>query len=552
MSLTRIDNGPKFHSVSIKWMHDGISLPEENEIDKLHAFVPEGSPLAQHIPTRPCKPAVFPSETKRAVRSWLDKCQKCHSSCKNAIEALPFAEKPARLVAVESQNEHLEETDTKDPRSYVALSYCWGDSESKWYTTQQSLNRYLVQIEHSPLPQTIKDAIYITRELGHSYLWVDALCIIQEGNEIDKRRELRKMASIYCGASVVLSAARARDSAEGFLQNRKLNEIYDTVFELHVLVEGMGTYAFLLHEHTDNSKDDPIDERGWTLQEHSLAVRLLRFGSKQTRWGCMQTGPNVDGGCHCSTTTIDPIAFNGELSSRLQEDQGQMPDDWKYDNWMKVVKEYRSRKLSKPSDCLPALGALAQMFAIETKIDARSYYAGLWAEDLPLQLLWWRDDFKDGSKAESMKTSNLSWSWASIRGDIQYLSPPHSRERITLRTIDCCIVLKDQSFLFGEVQSAKLNLDGYLRKVYWDGHVLYTPSSDIGQVVFDDPTRNSSGLLWLLHIYSNHIRGKEHGLILEKVENESVFKRIGYFEANLNSSEENWFQLHGKQMITIL
>jgi hypothetical protein len=302
---------------------------------------PLGSPLATYIPTRPCKPVVFPPETKRAVRSWLGNCQKNHSSCKNAIEALPFAERPARLVAIRSQNVHLEQTNSKDPKSYVALSYCWGDSKPIWRTTQQNIDRYLVQIEHD-LPQTLMDAIYLTRELGYSYLWVDALCIIQEGNENDKSRELRKMASIYCRASVILSAARARDSAEGFLQNRKLNEIYDTVFELHVFVEGTGTYAFFLYESTDNSKDDPIDERGWTLQEHSLAVRLLRFGSKQTRWGCLQMGPNVDGGCDCLTTTIDPIAFDGELSSRLQDDQGEIPKDWKFNNWMNVVEEYRS------------------------------------------------------------------------------------------------------------------------------------------------------------------------------------------------------------------
>jgi hypothetical protein len=177
------------------------------------------------------------------------------------------------------------------------------------------------------------------------------------------------------------------------------------------------------------------------------------------------------------------------------------------------------------------------MFAIETKIDARSYYAGLWAEDLPLQLLWRRDDLKNSSEAESIEASKPSWSWASIRGKIQYLSSPHSRERITLRTIDCCIVLKDQSLPFGEVQSAKLNVEGYLRKVYWDGHALCPPSSGTGQnallrlaleVVFDEPTKNFSGLIWLLHIYSSHVRGEEHGLILKKVENESVFERIGY------------------------
>jgi hypothetical protein len=579
MSLTWIDDGPSFHDVDIRWAHPTESF-EDNELNDLHVFTEKGkptlsfmyfgltedlldNPLAPFISSRPCELFLFHQKTKNNVKRWLNRCQKSHSFCNNVTEALPFTERPTRLVAIESETMYLEEMNTTNPKNYVVLSYCWGDGSTReWHTTHQNSEDYQKLIEYETLPQTIKDAVHITRELGYGYLWVDALCIIQRGNEDDKMTEMRKMASIYLGASVVLSAARARDSQEGFLHKRRLDKIYNAVFELHAEVEGTakGTHAFFLHESTENSKDDPIDERAWTLQEHFLAVRLLRFGSKQTRWECLQKEPSIDGGCDCSESTIDPIAFTGKLSRRLLEDDEKIDDEWKFDNWIEVVvQEYCSRKLSNPSDKLPALAALAQLFAIESHSATKNYYAGLWAEDLPMQLLWRRVGLEDCGKAESIENSNPSWSWASIGGNIQYPSRPYSRERITLRCIDCQIVLKDQNLPFGEVQSAKLTLDGNLRKANWDGHVLCTLPSGVGRntlrqalrPVFDEPAQRLPGLVWLLHIYSS-LLNCGYGLILENDKNGSVFKRIGYFEANLHSLGANWLQLHDQQKITII
>jgi hypothetical protein len=579
MSLTLIDDGPSFHDIHIRWTHP-TGYFEDNELKDLHTFTEKGkpplsfmyfnltehlldTPLAPYISSRPCEQFVFHQGTKNNVKRWLDRCQGRHSFCNNVTEALPFTEQPTRLVAIGSETLHLEEMNTTNPKNYVVLSYCWGNgSKREWHTTHQNSKDYQKLIEYETLPQTIKDAIHITRELGYEYLWVDALCIIQSGNENDKMREMRKMGSIYLGASVVLSAARARDSREGFLQNRRLDKIYNTVFELHAEVQGRGkgTHAFFLHESTENSKDDPIDERAWTLQEHCLAVRLLRFGSKQTRWQCLQEDPNIDGGCDCSGSDIDPIAFTGKLSQRLLEDDNKIPDEWKFDNWMKVVvQEYCSRKLSNPSDRLPALAALAHMFAIEKHSATKNYYAGLWAEDLAMQLLWRRVGLDDCGKAENIENSNPSWSWASIGGEIQYPYPPYSRESVTLKYIDCQIVLKDQNLPFGEVQSAKLTLDCNLRKANWDGHFLHTLPLGVGHntlrraltPVFDEPTKRLPGLVWLLHIYSSP-SSCGYGLILENDKHGSIFTRIGYFEAALYSLGANWLQLYDHRKITII
>lgn len=74
-------------------------------------------------------------------------------------------------------------------------------------------------IDLSAVAHTIKDSIAATRLLGIRYLWVDALCIIQDDEE-DKRAEISCMKDIYKGAYYTLVAESATDSMDGFLHER--------------------------------------------------------------------------------------------------------------------------------------------------------------------------------------------------------------------------------------------------------------------------------------------------------------------------------------------
>src|ERR1700733_14299861 len=69
------------------------------------------------------------------------------------------------------------------------------------------------------LPRTIVDAIYVTRELGLRYFWVDVLCIIQDSNE-DRAKEINQTAHIYQQAYVTIAAASAEAVGEGFIRPR--------------------------------------------------------------------------------------------------------------------------------------------------------------------------------------------------------------------------------------------------------------------------------------------------------------------------------------------
>ncbi|KAG9185996.1 hypothetical protein G6011_02552 [Alternaria panax] len=101
---------------------------------------------------------------------------------------------------------------------YVALSYCWGYSQPVT-TTKGNLLRHLRKIPYDNLPQTLQDAVNTTKAVGIRFLWVDALCIIQD-SERDKQTKIAKMVNIFQNAHFTMVVACSTSSAEGFLQVR--------------------------------------------------------------------------------------------------------------------------------------------------------------------------------------------------------------------------------------------------------------------------------------------------------------------------------------------
>ena len=101
---------------------------------------------------------------------------------------------------------------------YIALSYCWGGPQSLT-TTSETLKSRLQGISPTALPQSILDAIKVTRKLGFRFLWVDSLCILQDSAE-DTLEEISAMGTIYQNSAVTIAAASAGKVGDGFLHER--------------------------------------------------------------------------------------------------------------------------------------------------------------------------------------------------------------------------------------------------------------------------------------------------------------------------------------------
>jgi len=112
---------------------------------------------------------------------------------------------------------YLIEPKPEESTPYAALSYAWGPPPHDFQTTIQNHLGRLAKIDFHNLPNTLKDAIIVTNRFGLQYLWVDALCIIQDDIKF-KDAEIPKMAGIYKTAAVTILASRANAVQEGFLR----------------------------------------------------------------------------------------------------------------------------------------------------------------------------------------------------------------------------------------------------------------------------------------------------------------------------------------------
>lgn len=149
--------------------------------------------------------------------------------------------------------------------------------------TQSSLDSMKQEIRISRLPETIQDAIVSTCKLGHHYIWIDALCIIQDLAS-DKKLEISKMDHVYQNAYVTICAAGVVQYSEGFLQERSLpHKSSKLSFPCpDGLTGNIHFQSYLVYQ----AWTDSLDRRAWALQERLLSPRVLTYGSWQLYWQC--------------------------------------------------------------------------------------------------------------------------------------------------------------------------------------------------------------------------------------------------------------------------
>lgn len=513
-------------------------------------------PAAQYIKSRPLTRSKAGSTDMSRYRKWLKNCQSTHKKCKNAMKRVQDYMAPKRLLCTQpNSNGRLHTVTQGEHYDYVALSYCWGDAQEPEIakalemakTTRANVQDRHRKIELSQLPQTIIDAIKVTRSLGLAYLWVDALCIIQDDPD-DCATEIAKMSSVYQGSTLTISAASARDTREGFLGDRDLPRAYGDLFQLpycHRHGDDVVRGSMLLSQHPIRDMyQEPIDERAWTMQEHILPLRLIRFGSKQTTWKCPTLHDNIDGGGSPRPINKD-TSFSVDEPHRVSEVQsmierfGESGIPATLDSWLESISEYTNRKLSNPSDKLPACAALAENFANILSWGSSDYLAGLWKHDIEAQLLWFRPE---GIKSE--RFSSPTWSWASLDGPVEfyprYLLEYGGVVKAQARLEKSIIVHKVESHKYSKVESGRLWLNGRLQQAHWDGDHLKRSINFQTlplKIHWDLSSNISRRTVWCFEIIGSYI---SLGLVLG-TNNQTDFERVGFFQCHDPEPVKSWF-----------
>ena len=78
-------------------------------------------------------------------------------------------------------------------------------------------NKYLLAFLFVHCPRLFKTLLLLLGTLDIRYIYVDALCIIQDDLE-DRNEQIAMMGDIYANAYVTISATSAKECGEGFLQ----------------------------------------------------------------------------------------------------------------------------------------------------------------------------------------------------------------------------------------------------------------------------------------------------------------------------------------------
>lgn len=191
------------------------------------------------------------------------------------------------------------------------------------------------------------------------------------------------MSQIYQNAFLTLFATMSSSGEGGPFTSTPSTSGAKTVPEgsrsMPVHFRPMGDHALPWHGHGQDL-EIPLITRAWVYQERLLLPRAIyTSGSFACVGKCLEAEK-----CQCkdqnyafdSRSRKQDIALNFQNRSLT----------WLAGTWERIVTEYSSLELSKPTDKLPAVSGVAKQFAKPKSLGR--YLAGLWENTLHLDMLW--------------------------------------------------------------------------------------------------------------------------------------------------------------------
>jgi hypothetical protein len=222
---------------------------------------------------------------------------------------------------------------------------------------------------------------------------------------------------------------------------------------------------------------------------------------------------------------------------------------------MELVGEYTRRELTCDSDMLPALGGIVSRVAQRT---GDQFLAGLWKENLHIELLWMARDAPHRLPKEYRAPS---WSWASLVGESFYFNYRDSwkKMRPEIKILEVHVEWEDE-ICTSPLREARLSVRGFLEPVRYVDELSDYVLSDVESyplvpalvggdhddierkyayqwAVFDQKPPDVTSVLWCLCV-CQRFEGEYWHLILEKVEGMvDTYRRIGLARIDLKTSK---------------
>jgi hypothetical protein len=484
-----VQHGPQLTTITIT-ENEPILLTVKNWIEDEHQMfgIEIYKDSTDDIPSLPALGAAndIPKHSKSDesfafIRKCIKDCSENHGACNGNVPDMPrrvLDLSPSSDRAKSSfDSVKLVEPNGQIKERYAALSYCWGTGISTILTTE-NIEEKMNGINITTMPTALQDAIIVARRLNISYIWIDALCIIQNDRD-DWAAEAAKMGSIYRDAFVTIAAVCSPSSDNAFLRPRnpefdsKAFRFPDPLYKRsvsNILAFGNksprvaarrtsrvadSNRTGVLMANGNSIASGPLSLRCWALQERALSTRMIHFTDEGIAWECMMASHSEDG----RVCTASYLRLWNELASLEGFEQERRLRIY----WRKILMDYTKRSVTKRSDLLSALSGMASHM---NNIHPSLYLAGLWQDRLIEDLCWTvasasgPKDQRNSLPVHEEDRTLPSWSWISVAEAVSfsildergYFSPTSS-----IRGYGCTLATSDP---FGQVKDGYIEIEG--------------------------------------------------------------------------------------------
>lgn len=337
------------------------------------------------------------------IRAWISRCDEdeIHHGCKaTRVKWTNFPGVHFKLI--DTQRRCVVNAEGEDVR-FIALSYVWGGDQPKLTSSTISLLMSDGGLDKigSSLPTTIRDAISACEKLGERYLWIDALCIVQDSIK-DKKLQLLRMRQIYSAARCTIAAVSADAAKEGLLPRKRNSHGPD----LPDRCKSETDLDALLRE-------APWSSRAWCYQEKVLSHRMIFFTTAGIYLQCQEgTCDALNGRELIKRTNVSTDRFD-RVGAMLSENPGE-----DVESFLSAVEYFSQRKLTVKNDKMNAFQGVFQRYRgrMDGKESSFTFGLPICAFD---QTFCWRHE-SNFHHPRSRNDCFPSWSWLGWDGPVTW------------------------------------------------------------------------------------------------------------------------------------
>lgn len=514
--------------------------PEPTCLLRVSRILPYTHPVSEEEDEKPyferdVPESAMSQDCSDTIRFWVKDCVENHPKCRPVGRSSVL---PTRVidVGIGADDTPVLYVSQGGEAPYAALSHCWG-GHVPLKTTKETLEAYKGGLPE--LPRNFQDAILVARIVGLRYLWIDALCIVQDDPE-DWATEAERMTTTYRSSALTISALNSEAPDVGFLGPRAQKSIL-------IASPGRVVINGLRQGFSDAMENSVLSTRAWCMQERLLSRVVLHFGRDQMYWECCTNTAEENRGSsiHNQERLNKPSKVSYLSRNRrtpaFTETRKAFHVSGPENCWRTAVEEYSHRNLTFRRDKLVAIAGTANLIrpAAGSK-GGCSYIAGhfMGGDYHFVSSLFWSARTKlvgarktppgiTGLDVLTRPDDNFpSWSWASVDGAVEFHGSSVENDDIELLDVKVAVGFDD---VMAERVEVRLKLRAAISKLKYNPAQRWLDNDIVGTIF---PIANSAAMdvdrdrqrdCWVLPFDGHGV------LVLDEVE-PRVFRRIGWAE----------------------